>query len=415
MNVLAEIISIGDELLAGYTINTNSAFIARQLRSIGIEVKWVTVISDKEEEIISALTVAHKRAHVIMTTGGLGPTPDDITKASVCKFFNTELEENPQALSDLYTLAEKRGYKKDMVQKNLAQALVPKSAHIITNKHGTAPGIIMEKEGHCFSFMPGVPKEMQAMVENYFLSFLKDTFHLPNIKTIVMRTTGIAESILHDKMKDVLQKFPQYSVAYLPKAIGVDLRFRKTFKKGQAEEDWLKFIAQIREKVETFIFTDDERNMEQVIVDILKSKNLTLAVAESFTGGLLQDWITNIAGCSEVFSGGVVTYSNESKISMIGVSSKTLLAFGAVSEEVALEMARGVQKKFNSACSISTTGVAGPSGGSEEKPVGTCYIAARFREREIVKKFRFTIDRDINKMRGAMAGLSLLQKLLTFY
>lgn len=413
MNIFAEIISIGDELLAGYTINTNSAFISQQLKSIGIAVKWVTTISDKADEINHALTQANKRAKVIMVTGGLGPTPDDITKASICTFFETELEEHPLALSNLYTLAEKRGYTKEMVEKNLGQALVPKTAQVITNHHGTAPGIIMQKDGNWFSFMPGVPKEMRGMVENYYLEFLKNKFKLPLIKTAIMRTTGISESMLHDKMEKVLKKYPQYPVAYLPKPIGVDLRFKQTFKKKETENRWLAFLADIKQEVEKYIFTEDERNMEQVVLELLKEKNLSLSVAESFTGGLLQDWLTNIPGSSSVFVGGVVTYSNESKIDLLGVKSQSLLNNGAVSEIVALEMAQGVQAKFNSSCSISTTGIAGPAGGSDEKPVGTCYISVIYKEEQIVKKFRFSSDREINKMRGAMSGLSLLLKLLT--
>lgn len=412
MKVFAEIISIGDELLAGYTINTNSAFISQQLRGIGILVRWITTISDNAGEIHSALSVANKRAQVVMVTGGLGPTPDDITKAVICDFFETKLDKHPQVLKDLYNLAEKRGYKKEMVQKNLAQALVPKTALVITNTQGTAPGIIMKKNDSWFSFMPGVPREMMTMVENHYLDFLKDNFELPEIKTVILRTTGITESMLHAKLIDVLEKYPLYPIAYLPRPIGVDLRFSQTFEKGASEKNWQRLLSDVRKKVKDYIFTEDERNMEHVIVDILGEKNLTLSVAESFTGGLLQDWITNIPGSSSVFLGGVVTYSNNSKETLLGVQSQTLINHGAVSEKVALEMVRGVQKKFNSSCSISTTGIAGPGGGSEEKPVGTCYIAVRYKEKEIIKKFRFSPDREINKMRGAMMGLSLLLKFL---
>jgi len=413
MKLNAEIISIGDELLAGYTINTNSAFIAQQLRSIGISVEWVTTISDKHEEIIGALKTANNRAAIVLVTGGLGPTPDDITKNSVSKFFNAQLEESPQVLDDLKDLIKTRGRSKTFFDLNRGQALIPKGATVLHNAYGTAPGIVIKRGDSWFSFMPGVPKEMKAMVSNHLLEFLKKEFHLPQIDTKLLRTTGIAESTLHELIKETINHYPQFPIAFLPKPIGVDLRFRFNSSENKNKSGWEKFVDQIRQDASSFIFTEDERNMEQVIVELLTEKKLSLAVAESFTGGLLQDWITNVPGSSIPFSGGIITYSNEAKVALTDVNTNSLKKFGAVSEQVALEMVRGIQKKFDSTCAISTTGIAGPSGGSDEKPVGLCYIAVRFKEKESARKFRFGTDREINKMRGAMAGLEMLKQLIT--
>lgn len=408
----AEVISIGDELLAGYTINTNAAFISKELRSIGVAVKWVTTISDSAEEIENALKTANQRAKVITITGGLGPTPDDITKATICSYFNTKLVESPAVIEDIKSFLKARGIEENRIEKNRAQALVAENAIIISNKHGTAPGMILKQSNSIFCFMPGVPYEMKAMVSNFFLDFLKSKLHLPYIETRIFRTTGIAEAILHEQIKDILDLYPVYPVSYLPKPIGVDLRFKQTFTKEDSRKDWLTFMEQVNSKLKNFIFTEDERNIEQVVFDLLSSKNLTLSIAESFSGGLLQDWITNVAGSSKVYKGGVVCYSNESKVSLLNISSSTLEKYGAVSELVAMEMAVGIQKNFRTNCSIATTGIAGPGGGSEEKPVGLCFVSVCYNDKQIVKKFRFSDNREINKMRGAMAGLDLLRRLI---
>jgi len=408
----AELISIGNELLAGYTINTNATFISQQLEDIGISVKWITTIADEASEISNSLETANRRADVIITTGGLGPTPDDITKATICSFFETELHESPTILEDLKKFISDRNRSKNFLEINRGQALIPKTAQTISNPIGTAPGLILEKDGSWFSFMPGVPREMKAMIINHFIPFLKNKFNLPKIKTKILRTTGIPESRLHDILRDEIEAYPQFPFAFLPKQIGVDLRFRLSSSSPQEEKTWSEFIVKIQEKAQKYIFTTDERNIEQVIVEMLADRNLTLAVAESFTGGLIQDWITDVPGSSAIFLGGIVTYSNESKIALTAVSESTLKKFGAVSEETALEMVRGIQKKFNTECAISTTGIAGPGGGSKEKPVGLCYVASRYKNKEFVRQFNFGTDRRINKMRGAMAGLEMLRRLI---
>jgi competence/damage-inducible protein CinA-like protein len=410
--ISAELISIGNEVLAGYTVNTNATFISQQLKNIGIAVKWVTTIADEADEIFNALEKANTRADIVVTTGGLGPTPDDITKATICKYFNTELYENPAALENLAQFISERGRSEKFLELNRGQALTPKSAQIIKNTIGTAPGLILQKNSSWFSFMPGVPREMKAMITGYFLPFLKTKYNLPKIKTEIMRTTGIPESRLYEILKDVIKAYPQFPFAFLPKQIGVDLRFRLTVIKSTDEKSWREFMDKIYAKAQKYIFTKDEREMEQVMVEILSEKNLSLAIVESFSGGLLQDWITDVPGSSLVFKGGMVTYSNESKTKFIDVKDATVNQYGAVSEATALEMVRGIQGKFKSDCAISTTGIAGPGGGSTEKPVGLCYIAVRYKGNEFVKEFNFGTERRINKMRGAMAGLEMLRRLI---
>lgn len=411
-NLNAEIISIGNEILAGYTINTNAAFISREFKDIGIAVKWITTIADEAGEIYSSLETAAQRADVVAVTGGLGPTPDDITKDTICKFFNTQLVEDKDVLEDLKEFMRKRKRPEHFFEINKAQALVPESAVSLRNAYGTAPGIIMQKGNKYFVFMPGVPKEMKSMFKPGFLDFLKSRLQLPVIRTQILRTTGIAESSLHDMLKEEITEFPQFPFAFLPRQVGVDLRFRLISSSDAEKKDWEKLISNIRDKAKKFIFTDDERQLEEVVFQELLQRKYTLAVAESFTGGLLQDWITNVPGSSSVFLGGIVAYSNASKIALLNVKSNTLNSHGAVSEETALEMARGIQKRFGSDCAIATTGIAGPSGGTEEKAVGLCYIAVRFAEKETVKEFNFGSSREINKMRGAMTGLELLRKMI---
>lgn len=410
--ITAELISIGNELLAGYTINTNAAFISHRLKDIGITVKWITTIADEADEIFEALKKANQRANIIMTTGGLGPTPDDITKATICTFFDTELQENAAVLENLKKFIQDRNRSEKFLEINRGQALVPKKAQTIPNPIGTAPGLMLEKNGSWFSFMPGVPHEMKAMVNNYFVPFLKGKFDLPKIKTEIIRTTGIAESSLHDIIKEEIEAYPQFPFAFLPKQIGVDLRFRITVSDPKVEKTWRVFISKIHQKAQKYIFTNDERTIEQVMVEMLSKRKLTLAIAESFTGGLIQDWLTDVPGSSAIFPGGIVTYSNDLKINFTDVSPKTLEKFGAVSEQVALEMVRGIQNRFNTNCAISTTGIAGPGGGSKQKPVGLCFVAARHQDKEFVRKFNFGTERRINKMRGAMAGLEMLRRLL---
>lgn len=407
----AEVIAIGNELLAGYTINSNAAFIGQKLLEAGIAVRHGTTIGDQPEEIITALETASQRADLIFVTGGLGPTPDDLTKQTICRFFDSRLIEDPAILGHVEELLRHRGL--GMLPANQAQALVPDKAQVFLNQVGTAPGLRFEKESIHFFFMPGVPGEMRHLLTEHYLPWLRANFTLPEIRTHLLRTTGIAESRLHDRLKDLVDDEKLVSIAFLPRYIGVDLRFRLENPDQPGRQYFNQFIQAIRERIGQYIFSEAEIELEEHLGQLLKLKGLTLALAESFSGGLIADVLTNIPGSSDYFLGSVTAYSNLSKIDILGVNPETLEKFGAVSAETALEMARGVQKKFSSGCALSTTGIAGPGGATDTKPVGLAYIAARIGNTETVREFHFGSDRLINKKRGMAAALELLRRLLS--
>ncbi|MHB2154573.1 competence/damage-inducible protein A [Calditrichota bacterium GD2] len=408
--IKAEILSIGNELLAGITINTNAAYIAKQLHSIGIEVQRITVIPDQTEEILQALADAQQRAQVVICTGGLGPTPDDITKQALCRFFDVPLEFEPTVFEDVQRFLNHRRI--SLNQANREQAVIPKCDLVLHNHRGTAPGLYFKRHNTHFFFLPGVPGEVRHLMQKDVLALLAEFYRLKPITTRLLRTTGIPESRLIDKIGDLLEQYRQFRLAFLPRFRGVDLRFTLPQDAEQERKTFEEFVASVKNRLQKYIFTEEEKELEEALGEILKGKGLTLSVAESFTGGLLGDLITNVPGSSAYFLGGAITYSNASKMQLLGVKQQTLQTFGAVSQETVLEMARGVQNLFKSDCAIATTGIAGPGGATAQKPVGLCYIAARFKDKERVKKFQFGADRIMNKQRGAIAGLELLRRLI---
>ena len=407
---VAEIISIGNEVLAGYTVNTNASFISQQLISIGLPVQWVTTISDHHDDIIFALKTANQRADAVLITGGLGPTPDDITKVSICEFFKTRLIEDKDVLNHVQNLLKNRGL--NLLESNIAQALVPEKAEVLHNPVGTAPGLVLKKSGCYFFFMPGVPMEMKRITTEQVIPYLQKNIALPTIENRLLRTTGIAESRLYEKLKDILDEYSQFNMAFLPRHIGVDLRFRLVTEDKNEQKKFEAFVKAIQRKAAKYIFTENDIELEEVLGQILQDNHLTLSCGESFTGGMIGDLLTNIPGSSAYFMGGIITYSNESKIHLLSVKKDTIETFGAVSWETAVEMVRGVQKVFDTDCAIATTGIAGPTGATQNKPVGLCFIAARYGEKEIVKKFQFSRDRIINKRRGTMAAMELLRRMI---
>ncbi|HHE54258.1 MAG TPA: competence/damage-inducible protein A [Caldithrix abyssi] len=408
--IKAELISIGNELLAGITINTNAAYLAKQLQAIGIEVKWITVIPDEHDEIVQALRQAKQRARVVISTGGLGPTPDDITKQALCDFFQVELEFHPQVFEDVQSFLNHRQIALNEV--NRLQAVIPKCEQVLRNQQGTAPGLYFKRDDTHFFFLPGVPGEVYHLTEKDILPLLENIFNLKKITTHLLRTTGIPESKLIEKIGDLVEQHSDFKIAFLPRFRGVDLRFTLPLEKENLKTEFEHFIGQVRQRLAKYIFTEQEKELEEVIGEILIRKKLTLSVAESFTGGLIEDLLTNVPGSSAYFLGGAVTYSNESKMKLLGVREETLKKHGAVSEETVIEMVSGVQKLFNSDCAIATTGIAGPTGATAEKPVGLCYLAARVGDQQVSRKFQFGNDRLMNKHRGAIAALELLRRLL---
>jgi len=408
--IKAEIISIGNEILAGWTLNTNTHWIAEYLHDLGLPVGWMTTIADTESEIIQALKTASQRSEVIICTGGLGPTPDDITKRTITKFFDARLIIDENTLDHVLDLFESRHMVMPEINRN--QALVPDTARLMFNPIGTAPGLVFEQEKNIYFFMPGVPREMKRMVEDHLKDIINRKYSLPSLDKFILRTTGIAESRLFEKLEKTLLKYDDIPISFLPKITGVDLKLKIPIQPSDIHKRAIDLLKEIQFIAKKYIYTDTESDLPETIGHLLSSRNLSLAIAESFTGGLISDWITNIPGSSTYYLGSVITYSNAAKMTELGVKQSTLDNCGAVSEQTVKEMVLGVQNKFKANCALASTGIAGPGGGSVEKPVGLCYLAARYNEKSIVKKFTFGKDRLINKERGAMAGLEALRRLI---
>jgi nicotinamide-nucleotide amidase len=410
----AEVISIGDELLIGQVINTNQAFIAEKLNSIGIAVGKMTTVGDDESAILRSFAEALESHDLVLVTGGLGPTHDDITRTAVCKFFETDLVVNDEALRRVKGFFEKRGVSPRKINED--QALVPRSCTVIQNDHGTAPGFLFERNEHYLIAMPGVPFEMKAMVENHVIPLFAAKASGLVIQHRTLKTTGIGESFLAEQIGDVATLFGPddgVTLAFLPGPTGTRLRITVRAKNtDDASEKMRRVEGRIRSKAEKYIYAAEAEELEHVIGRLLHERHLTIAVAESCTGGLIADRITNVPGSSMYFERSYVTYSNESKLAELGVPSSLLVRQGAVSREVAESMAAGARSKSNSDIGLSTTGIAGPSGGSEEKPVGLVWIGYSDRAGTLALRFSFGDDRRRTKERAAQAALELLRRKL---
>ncbi len=409
----AEIITIGDELLIGQVVNTNASYIGRKLSEIGISVARIVSVGDYESDIIRELKYAFENFDVIILTGGLGPTHDDVTKTAICKFFNTGLVLNEDVLNQVKEFLAKRG-RTELNEANKSQALVPEKAKIIMNYWGTAPGFLFEENGKIVIVMPGVPKEMMGMMENFVINYLSEKSTGSAIKQKVLKTTGIPESYLYEKLKDTVEEIEKFcKIAFLPSALGVKIRITvKAENKEKANALVKEAEKKIREKVEKYIYGVDDEELEMVIGKLLAEKGLKIAVAESCTGGLIADRITNVPGSSKYFERGIVAYSNEAKIQILGVPEELIKNYGAVSREVAEAMAEGVRKISGADIGISTTGIAGPTGATPTKPVGLVWIGYSDKNETFAKEFRFGDDRLENKQRASQMALEILRRKL---
>ena len=413
--MLAEIITIGDEILIGQIVDTNSAFIAQKLNAIGIHVKQISSVSDDKKHILSALAEAHQRADVILITGGLGPTKDDITKKTLAEYFGVGLIENRDALQNVEKIFRRlRGPSEQLLEVNRQQALVPENCEVILNTNGTAPGMWFNHQGKIYMSMPGVPHEMMYMVEEAVIPKLKATFNLPFIIHKSILTVGEGESYLAEKIADIENSLPSYiKLAYLPKLGQVRLRLS-----GYSEDEIsLKkeielFAGRIVERVGKSVVAEEDIALEKAILNYMAEKELTLSTAESCTGGYIAHLITQHPGSSKVFFGGAVSYSYELKESILGVKNETLWQYGAVSQETVTEMVEGALLNFKSDYAIAVTGIAGPDGGTPEKPVGTVWIGVANAQKTITKKFQFGNKRLQNIERTAIAALNMLHLLL---
>ena len=402
-------ISIGDELLIGQVINTNAAWLGEHLSEAGFQLDSTLIIGDSEKAILDAFN-ACMDADLVLVTGGLGPTADDITKPTVCKFFDTELEFCQAAYDNVVSLFKRRGFQ--MSERNRSQAMLPKSCEYIPNTYGTAPCMWLEKKGVAFAFMPGVPFEMKGIFTDELLPRIKQRFHAVPYEKRVIMTTGIGESFLADKIKDWEDALPDFlSLAYLPQYGMVRLRLS-----GRHEDAGLlhttldEQVKKLTQLIPDYIFAMQDQPIERTVFDLLIKKGMTFASAESCTGGNIAHVITLIPGSSEVFRGTAVTYATPTKTKVLGVPVEMIEKQGVVSQEVVERMAKGVRNLMESDFGVATTGVAGPSGGSEENPVGTVWIAVASAVGVVSKRFNFEKNRENVINRATIAAYEMLRQ-----
>lgn len=410
--MLAEIITIGDEILIGQIVDTNSAWMAQKLNQQGIRIKQISSVSDDQQHILNALAEAASRADIIFITGGLGPTKDDITKQTLAKYFNVKLVINDDALNNVLNIFKR--YNRPMLDVNRKQAEVPENCEVILNNNGTAPGMWFNVDGKIYVSMPGVPFEMMYMMEDTVIPKLKTVLKLPVIIHKTILTVGEGESYLAERIADIENDLPpNIKLAYLPKMGQVRLRLSAYSDGGELLQGKLdQFAARIVERVGHNVVAQEDIPLEKVVLNYMQERGLTLSAAESCTGGYIAHLLTQHPGSSAVFWGSAVTYDNSIKENIIGVKHQTLKDFGAVSEQTAREMAEGVLHRFKTSYSIAVTGIAGPDGGSEDKPVGTVWVAVANTTKTVSKKFTFGNKRMQNIERSAVVAFFMLITLL---
>jgi nicotinamide-nucleotide amidase len=410
--IFAEVVTIGDEILYGQITDTNTQWMSTELDKIGIKTVRKSSVGDQEDKILQIFEEAERRADIILLTGGLGPTKDDITKKTLCKYFDDKLVINDDALAFITDFFVKRG--RPMTELNRQQAAVPSRCTYLANKTGTAPGMWFEHKGKIFVSMPGVPHEMKYLMTNEVIPRLKQYFETPIIYHKMIRTIGVGESFLAEKIENWEDNLPEHiKLAYLPSFGQVRLRLTAV---GQDEEalkqDVQSEIDKVLPQIKSFVFGYDNDDLEVAIGKTLKSQGFTVSAAESCTGGYISHMFTKVAGSSAYFMGSVVSYDNSVKINVLGVNSETIDAHGAVSEETVTQMAEGVRKLLKTDFAIATSGVAGPDGGTPEKPVGTLWIACAMEGRTIARKVQMANQRDTNINYGSVVALNLLRKML---
>ncbi|HOI86774.1 MAG TPA: competence/damage-inducible protein A [Lentimicrobium sp.] len=407
----AEIITIGDELLIGQVIDSNSAWIAEQLNMTGIRVVQISSISDNRDQITKTLGEALQRADIVLTTGGLGPTKDDITKAALCDFFETRLVFHQESFDNIERIFVARGY--PMTALNRAQAEVPECCTPMANRYGTAPGMLFEKEGRLVISMPGVPFEMKSLMQEQVIPRIRGLSH-SSILHRTLLTHGVGESFLAARIEDFEDALPVHiKLAYLPQPGMVRLRLTASGPDfAELKQELEKQADELYRLIPEYIFGENDDTLEEITGKLLREKNFTLATAESCTGGYIAHLLTSVPGSSEYFKGSVVAYANEIKENILGVSALTIQKYGAVSQETVFEMAAGIIRHFNTNCAIAVSGIAGPDGGTPEKPVGTTWISVLSPMGAETRMFTFGEHRGRNIRRAALAGLDMLRKQL---
>jgi nicotinamide-nucleotide amidase len=420
--VKVEVVTIGDELLLGFTVDTNAAHLARELASIGIAVARRSTVGDSSADIASAVRDALERSDGVITTGGLGPTADDMTKAAIAELFGREMVQDDAIVRLLHERWAKIGRSGRIPESNFAQAMIPAGAEIIPNAHGSAPGIWLEDDrGRWVAMLPGVPREMRAMLAEQLIPRLsarlgRSADGASGVPSVIMsrtlRTTGIAESALADLLGDLGRSVSGLSPAFLPAVDGVDIRLTsRGMNETDASRGLTEALMKLRESIGRYVYAEDSTDLAAVVLEECRARNLKVAVAESCTGGLLGARITAIPGSSDVFVGGVLAYDNSVKTGMLGVEPAELAEHGAVSERVATAMAQGVRARLSSDIGVAITGIAGPGGGTPDKPVGSVWIAIDGAVTRAIG-LRLIGDRTEIRQRAVQAALDLLRRQL---
>ena len=411
--IQTSIITIGDELLIGQVIDTNSAWMAQQLNKSGIRVLRRIAVGDVWDEIWNALDQESKQADIILITGGLGPTADDITKPLLCKYFSGKMVVHDGALQNVINIFTNI-LKRPIIERNLKQAEVPDNCKVLLNKSGTAPGMWFEKGGKIFVSMPGVPNEMKGMMQDDVIPLLNNYFQFPHIAHRTLLTAGVGESFIAEMIEDFEKALPKHiKLAYLPNYGMVRLRLSSSGSEILSTEVEIQnYFISLQELVKEFLVTNKDEPMQQVVANLLVAKNQTISTAESCTGGYIAHLLTQKAGASAYYSGSIVSYSYKAKESLLEVSQSVLEINGAVSEEVVIQMAKGALKALNTDYTIAVSGIMGPDGGMKDKPVGTVWIAVGNFEQIVTQKFTFNFDRTRNVELTATFALNMLRKFI---
>ena len=404
----AYIISIGDEILIGQTVNTNAAWIGEQLSMIGFDVNCIATVHDQREDILEVLKIAESKSDVIIITGGLGPTIDDITKPTLCEFFDTELVLNKEVLAMIEVMMKKRDI--PMNEKNRRQAEVPKTCRVLKNIRGTAPGMLFEKNGKVFISIPGIPYEMQYIMNKHIIPELKNHFKLQNVIRRNIMTYGLPEAMLAEKLADFEETLPgEICLAYLPNHGIIKLRLtatgednKKLQKKAEAQ------VKKLYNIIPDIIYGENGESLELAVGMLLRETKQTVCTAESCTGGMIAHLLTTVPGSSDYYRGSVIAYDNSIKNDILKVPQRLLEKYGAVSGEVVKSMAEGARELMHCDFCIATSGIAGPDGGTSEKSVGTLWVAVASEKNTIAEKHLFGYDRVTNITRFSNAALSLL-------
>jgi nicotinamide-nucleotide amidase len=403
-----EIVTIGHEVLSGRTVDTNFAFLARLLEEASVQVAWHTTVGDDADRIGEALGRALERADAVVMTGGLGPTPDDITRKTVAGVLGRPLQLDEATLDHIRERGRRLGRKLPATVETMA--LIPRGAEVWRNPVGAAPGVLVEHKGKPVILLPGVPQEMEALAREQVLPYLRQRTGR-SVQVFTLRTYGTFESQIHERVGSAPEQWPGATLAYLPSYFGVDLRVTASGTSEPAVREVAeRAYAELGAIVAPFVYAEGARSMEEVVGDALLARGWRIAVAESCTGGLVSKRLTDVAGSSRYLERGCVTYSNASKVALLGVDEPTLAAHGAVSAPVAEQMARGVRERAGVELGLGITGIAGPDGGSEQKPVGTVFLAVSSALGEVVRLHRFSGSRSTIRERASQTALDMVRR-----